>query len=123
MGAGDLNEQSDRNTVADVLRGGRLPRCGTAPGAPSKLRLGGDFPRLNVSARSGKCQAAHDVTPSAAIRSPPHRSRRLRSAGNLLGANVNLAPQAGAEILRRQDFALRRPALPQHDGVKLSKIS
>src|ERR1700722_18523559 len=68
-----LKEQPDRNTVADVLRGGRLPRCGTTPGALSKLRLGGDFPRLNISERSGKCQAAHDAAPSAAIRSPPYR--------------------------------------------------
>ncbi len=44
---------------------------------------------------------------------------RLRSDGNLLGADVNLAPQAECRDLRRQDFALRRPALPQDDSVKL----
>jgi hypothetical protein len=54
----------------------------TPEGGPSKLRLGGGFPRLNGYLRLGKCQAAPDGAPSTAIRFPQRSSHRSGGDGN-----------------------------------------
>jgi hypothetical protein len=117
-----LKGQRELNSRESVNVPGRVARTivfnFTLEGAPSKLRLGGDFPRLNVSARSGKCQGACVAAPSIATRFPVHRSRRLHSDGNLQGALVNVASQSECRDPSSAGFALRRPALPQDDSGK-----
>ena len=82
-----------------ILAGGPDDRLHFTPeGGPSKLCLGGGFPRLNASARWERLQPPRGDAPSTAIRFPPHSLRRSRNGGNCSTANPQAALPTRAEL-------------------------